>query len=209
MDFSNMFNVTELLKAGGPVLILLIILSVYSVAVILERFFTFKKQIGVSKKLMAYARFQMKEGNYEKILEATGKPLAKGTPAANLLSKLLTSPKKGVELRELAQTTIEWECAKLNARLSVLATLGSTTPFIGLFGTVIGVMHAFGDLAAASAATAGPSVVAKGIAEALVNTAAGLFVAVPAVIAYNYFTSKVNFFEKELEALAEEIINEN
>ena len=87
-----------------------------------------------------------------------------------------------------------------------MGTLGSITPFIGLFGTVIGVMHAFKDLAANTATSAGASVVAAGIAEALVNTAAGLFVAVPAVIAYNYYLSKTNYFAKELENIADEII---
>ena len=68
-------------------------------------------------------------------------------------------------------------------------------------------MHAFKDLAANSAAAAGgASVVAAGIAEALVNTAAGLFVAIPAVIAYNYFLSKTNYFAKELESVANEFI---
>lgn len=205
-----MMNVKELLKAGGPVLYFLIFLSIISLGVILERFFVYRRKVNVSRKLIAYARFQLKDKNYAKIIDACKKNLAKDTPAANLLLKLLTSAKRGVALRELAQATVEWETTKLNARLSLLATLGSTTPFIGLFGTVLGVMTAFRDLAAVSgASTAGSSVVAAGIAEALINTAAGLFVAVPAVVAYNYFTSKINFFEKELENLAEEVINED
>jgi len=101
---------------------------------------------------------------------------------------------------------IDWEISKLQRRLSVLGTLGSITPFIGLFGTVIGVMHAFKDLASNTAANAGASVVAAGIAEALINTAAGLFVAIPAVIAYNYFLSKTDYFAKELENAANEFI---
>ncbi len=209
MNFSNMLDVKELLRAGGPVLIFLILLSVGSLAVILERFFTYKRKITVSRKLIEYARKQLETGNTQKILDACNTARAQGTPASNLLSKMLTSRKKGLQLREVSQSIIEWEVTKLNSRLSVLATLGSTTPVIGLFGTVIGVMHAFVDLASVSGAGAGPSVVAKGIAEALVNTAAGLFVAVPAVVAYNYFTSKINFFEKELENIAEEIINED
>ena len=67
-------------------------------------------------------------------------------------------------------------------------------------------MHAFKDLAGATAAAGGASVVAAGIAEALINTAAGLFVAIPAVIAYNYFLSKTEYFGKELENMADEII---
>ena len=110
------------------------------------------------------------------------------------------------ELEKIADSVIDWEVTKLQRRLTILGTLGSITPFIGLFGTVIGVMHAFKDLAANTATSAGASVVAAGIAEALVNTAAGLFVAVPAVIAYNYYLSKTNYFAKELENIADEII---
>ena len=67
-------------------------------------------------------------------------------------------------------------------------------------------MHAFKDLSANTAAAGGASVVAAGIAEALVNTAAGLFVAIPAIIAYNYFLSKTNYFAKEMENAANDFI---
>ncbi|WP_428897417.1 biopolymer transport protein ExbB/biopolymer transport protein TolQ [Parelusimicrobium proximum] len=207
MDFANMTNAKELLAAGGPVLIILLVLSVVSIAVMLERFFTFRKKMGVSRKLMAFTRYQLKAGDIQKISDACQRGIAKGTPAANLILKLLTSDKRGSELESVAVQVIDWEVLQLGRRLPVLATLGSTTPFIGLFGTVLGVMHAFADLATVSGAGAGPSVVAKGIAEALVNTAAGLFVAVPAVIAYNYFASQINFFEKELVNISQEIIN--
>ena len=127
------------------------------------------------------------------------------TPAAKLTLNLLKSDKNNLaELNDLADTIIDWEAAQLSRKLSALATLASTTPFIGLFGTVLGVMRAFADLSLASGA--GASVVAKGISEALINTAAGLFVAVPALVAYNYFLSKVNFFTKDLEYLAQELI---
>ena len=118
----------------------------------------------------------------------------------------LTEKKRETGLEKIADNIIEWETTKLQRRLTVLGTLGSITPFIGLFGTVIGVMHAFKDLAGSTAAAGGASVVAAGIAEALINTAAGLFVAIPAVIAYNYFLSKTNYFAKELENIADEII---
>ena len=121
---------------------------------------------------------------------------------------LIKSDKTDIaDLNDLADSIINWETAQLSRKLSVLATLASTTPFIGLFGTVLGVMRAFADLSSISGASAGPSVVAKGIAEALVNTAAGLFVAVPALIAYNYFLSKVNFFAQNMQYLAQEVIS--
>ncbi len=207
MDFSNMTNLRELLSAGGPVLILLILLSVYSLSVILERFFRFRRSIGMSRKLMAYCRHPIRSDNYEKVTDACTREMTKDTPASHVIMTLVEKRDRSkAELKEIADSTIDWEVTKLQRKLTILGTLGSITPFIGLFGTVIGVMHAFKDLAGAAATTGGASVVAAGIAEALVNTAAGLFVAIPAVIAYNYFLSKTNYFGKELENIADEII---
>lgn len=206
MDFSSMGSMKELLKAGGPVLILLVCLSVYSISVMIERFLRYRQNINRSRKLMDYVRYQLPARNFNKILEACRKSGYSNTAASKLVVNLLKSDKKDIaELNDLADSIIDWETAVLSRKLSVLATLASTTPFIGLFGTVLGVMRAFSDLASISGA--GPSVVAKGIAEALVNTAAGLFVAVPALIAYNYFLSKVNFFAKNLQYMAQEVIS--
>lgn len=207
MDFSNMTNLRELLSAGGPVLILLLLLSVYSISVILERYFKLRAAVNLSRKLIAYSRHPLRSENYQKVEEACKKEMVKNTPAAVLLSRLLQERGRSqAELEKLADNVIDWEISKLQRKLTVLGTLGSITPFIGLFGTVIGVMHAFKDLASNAAAGAGASVVAAGIAEALINTAAGLFVAIPAVIAYNYFLSKTNYFAKELENAANDFI---
>lgn len=208
MDFSHMGSLKELLRAGGPVLILLILLSVYSLSIMIDRVLRYKNNINKSRKLMEYVRYQLPARNFNKIMDACRKGGYSNTPAAKLVLNLLKSDKTQLaELNDLADSIIDWEIAQLSRKLSVLATLASTTPFIGLFGTVLGVMRAFADLASISGAGAGPSVVAKGIAEALVNTAAGLFVAVPALIAYNYFLSKVNFFSKNMEYMAQEIIS--
>lgn len=210
MDFSSMTNIRELLAAGGPILIILILLSVYSISVILERYFRLRRAINYSRRLMAYSRNALQAGNYAKIEEACRKESVKNTPAAVLLLRLCKERKSNKEdVEKIASSIIDFETAKLQRRLSILGTLGSITPFIGLFGTVIGVMHAFKDLAANTAAAGGASVVAAGIAEALVNTAAGLFVAIPAVIAYNYFLSKTTYFAQELESLAQDFIYNN
>lgn len=207
MDFASMTNVRELFAAGGPVLILLILLSVYSLAVILERFFKFRHSIGMSRKLIAFCRHPIHSDNFEKVKDACDKSLTKDTPAAHVIMAVLNKlDRSKTEQKEIATSVIDWEITKLQRKLTILGTLGSITPFIGLFGTVIGVIHAFKDLAAASASAGGASIVAAGIAEALINTAAGLFVAIPAVIAYNYFLSKTNYFGKELENIADEII---
>ena len=206
MDFNQMGSIKELLKAGGPVLILLLCLSVYSIAIMIDRFLKYRQNINRSRKLIDYVRYQLPARNFSRILDACRTKGYSNTAAAKLVVNLLKSDKNDIaQLNDLAESIIDWETAVLSRKLSVLATLASTTPFIGLFGTVLGVMRAFSDLASISGA--GPSVVAKGIAEALVNTAAGLFVAVPALIAYNYFLSKVNFFAKNLQYMAQEVIS--
>lgn len=197
----------ELVAAGGPVLIILVLLSIYSISVILERFFRLRSSISLSRKLLSYCYHPIHSENYQKVEEACRKEMVKDTPAAHLMGELVAARNRTpAELEKISANIIDWETAKLQRRLSVLGTLGSITPFIGLFGTVIGVMHAFKDLSANTAAAGGASVVAAGIAEALVNTAAGLFVAIPAVIAYNYFLSKTNYFAKELENAANDFI---
>ena len=95
--------------------------------------------------------------------------------------------------------------AELKRGLSGLATIGSTAPFVGLFGTVLGIMNAF--QASAPAKAAGIQSVASGISEALVTTALGLLVAVPAVWCYNYFTTKVENFDEEMENSSIELVS--
>jgi biopolymer transport protein ExbB/TolQ len=110
---------------------------------------------------------------------------------AEALGALLIEETKGMR----------WEAEH---RLAALGTVANIAPFVGLFGTVVGVIHAFQSIALK--ASAGPSVVASGIAEALISTAAGLFVAIPAVVAYNYFLKRARKLSLELERIATVII---
>ena len=95
--------------------------------------------------------------------------------------------------------------AKLKRGLSVLATIGSTAPFVGLLGTVIGILNAFQQIATQK--TSGIGAVAGGISEALVTTAFGLLVAIPAVMAFNYFTGRVESFDVEMDNSSSELID--
>jgi biopolymer transport protein ExbB len=104
---------------------------------------------------------------------------------------------------ELMDATALEEKMKMERFLSVLGTMGNIAPFIGLFGTVVGIIRAFHDLA--TAGTGGPSVVAAGIAEALITTAAGLVVAIPAVISYNYFLRRVGTIMSEIESATKKL----
>ena len=95
--------------------------------------------------------------------------------------------------------------AKLKRGLGGLATIGSTAPFIGLFGTVVGILNAFQQIATQK--TAGIGAIAGGISEALVTTAFGLIVAIPAVMCFNYFTNKVEAFDVEMDNSSSELLD--
>ncbi len=114
-------------------------------------------------------------------------------------SEVVEAAKRGLE-RSVAIVH-----AEMKRGLSGLATIGSTAPFVGLFGTVVGIINAFKGIQAEKAT--GLSAVAGGISEALVTTALGLLVAVPAVWAYNYFTNKVEAFDVEMDNSSMELVN--
>jgi len=110
--------------------------------------------------------------------------------------------RSGKEISNAMEREITVATAKLERYTSIVATIGNTAVYIGLFGTVLGIIRAFHDISAAGAG--GMSIVIGGVAEALVCTATGLFVAIPAVIAYNYFTKRVERFITDMELCASE-----
>jgi biopolymer transport protein TolQ len=113
------------------------------------------------------------------------------------------------EVIEAAKRGLERSVAIVHAEmkrgLSGLATIGSTAPFIGLFGTVVGILNAFQQIATQK--TSGIGAVAGGISEALVTTAFGLLVAIPAVMTFNYFTGKVEAFDVEMDNSSSELVD--
>lgn len=106
-------------------------------------------------------------------------------------------------LTEMMEATALEEKIKMERFLSILGTMGNIAPFIGLFGTVIGIIRAFHDLAVSG--SGGPSVVAAGISEALIATAIGLFVAIPSAISYNFFLRRVGTIMAEIEATTRKV----
>ncbi|HUT85434.1 MAG TPA: MotA/TolQ/ExbB proton channel family protein [Elusimicrobiales bacterium] len=194
-------GIRELISAGGPVLFLLVGISIYSISLMLERWSYYKRHVSKANKLLRSIRVLLKANEVEKIIALCVKSK---TTAGQIFLKTFQATGTRAEKSEYVQSLIDWHTTGLQKRLTPLATIGSTAPYIGLFGTVLGVMRSFRDLATYSGA--GPSVVAAGIAEALVNTAAGLFVAIPALYAYNYFITRSNHFAGEVNYISEEII---
>jgi biopolymer transport protein TolQ len=114
-------------------------------------------------------------------------------------------PKNVTALERTAQTAASEAVTSLERRMPWLATIASTSPFVGLFGTVMGIVDAFLGLGKAGSGTI--SAVAPGIAEALITTAAGLFVAVPAVVAYNQLSARIRVFASATDDFCRELLN--
>ncbi len=196
------FTFKQLIIAGGPVLFLLIGLSIYSIGIIWERWHTYKNTFKGMSYFLSRIKALIAANEIRRAVEICKQH---PKPYSQILIKVMANYGSAFEKRELAEKTIEWHISQLSKRLPTIGTIASISPFIGLFGTVVGVVRAFVDLS--RYAGAGPSVVAMGIAEALVNTAAGLFVAIPAIIAYNYFTNRLNNFSSEMNWITEEVIS--
>jgi biopolymer transport protein ExbB/TolQ len=145
----------------------------------------------------------LKSSDIERVIEICKDTRA---PFSNVVCsglELYGHPEK--EISNAMEREITIETTKLERYTGVVGTIGNTAVYIGLFGTVLGIIRAFHDIAAAGAG--GMSIVIGGVAEALVCTATGLFVAIPAVIAFNYFTKKVEYFIDDMELCASELID--
>lgn len=184
-------------------LVILSFCSMLSIAFAFERWWYFRK--ARQKKVdefLSHVSGLLKEGKVDKALEMTAKI---DSPLARLFHYALQHrdmPRH--DLEELLATKRQEERLMLERNLGVLGTMGNIAPFIGLFGTVVGIIKAFRDLAFSG--TGGPTVVAKGIAEALVSTAGGLAVAIPAVIIFNYFMRKTKVISSELEIFSARLV---
>ncbi|MGQ9578613.1 MAG: protein TolQ [Candidatus Aminicenantales bacterium] len=198
------------------VLVILLLFSVFSWAIIIYKRKSFRAaERHSSRFLNAFRRGrslteineiarQCKASPLVPIFQAGYKELSSSLPKSNPQAIGLSGPKLDNLERALLRAS-NAEIVKLEKMMSFLATTGSVTPFIGLFGTVIGIMDAFHKIGIVRSASL--STVAPGIAEALVATAAGLFAAIPAVIAYNHFLHQVKNMITEMEDFSLEFIN--
>lgn len=192
------------------VLYLLILLSILSVTLMLERARFYRNATRGLKEFRAQIRESVQQGKWDEA-HKTADLRRKNAPAiaadmesemaAALLKLKLNSSKPASAdlLTEAAQDSVirvrlEWE-----RNLAMLATIGSNAPFVGLFGTVLGIIKAFHDLS--NQAGASVQGVSSGISEALIATAIGILVAIPAVVAFNFFQRKVKTSVAEAEAL--------
>jgi biopolymer transport protein ExbB/biopolymer transport protein TolQ len=199
---------------GGAVMVCLAALSLFSVGMIVDKLVRFRSASRQSEMFKPEFKKFLRGGDVQELIEAVrlhqnshvaqvvsagiheydGVRQAGGDPVASL--ELVTSTLRD----QMSETLIQ-----LKRGLGFLATIGSTAPFIGLFGTVVGIINAFRSIAATG--SGGMSVVSGGIAEALVSTAFGIFVAIPAVMAFNSFTGKIETFHVEMNRASTQLVN--
>jgi biopolymer transport protein ExbB len=197
-------SLSALFAHGGVTLVILLLASLWSWAIIVTRLFAFKRGEAVSERLASRVAKLARAGQI-----AEARELAQSEEGA--LAKLLHaglghgSRDKAV-LTEALQRKQAEELLGLETNLAALGSIGSVAPYVGLFGTVLGIIRAFNSLGQGASDAAGAAVVSAGIAESLVATAAGLAVAVPAVVFFNSFSRRLTVLETRLELAGSELV---
>ena len=199
------------------VVVVLIIMSIYSLTVAVERFIYYNKAKKQSLQFAVLVTGFLKKDQIQEAIDSSKR--FKNSHLARVVSAGLyefqhdiatgTADVPGHDPIEAAERAIEREAlvttADMKKGLSGLATIGTTAPFIGLFGTVIGIINAFRGMAMTG--SGGIAAVSAGIAEALVTTALGLFVAIPAVWMFNIFMNNIERFQVEMSNSSNELID--
>ena len=215
-------DIMEMFGAMGPtawaVAIILLIMSFWSVGVAIERIYTYSQAKKQSKLYAPQVAKHLKDG---RLKEAIALSASKDYRYSHLAKVVLAGlqeyqfqQESGNTLhrddvldtvRRSIQRATALTASDLKKGVSTLATIGSTAPFVGLLGTVVGVINAF--VGIASTGSGGIGAVSAGIAEALVETALGLFVAIPAVWFYNYLTGRLEYFNVEMDNSSSELVD--
>ena len=207
VDFSLMSLFLRADIVVKTVIILLIAASIYSWAIIIEKFKMFKK---INQSTVEFEEKFWKSKSAESFYNNL--PANKDDPMSNVFRKTMQVVLKSrsrsnlnEKLTSLLESNIESEVNFLEKNFSFLATVGSTAPFIGLFGTVWGIMNSFQSIAVSRNTSL--AIVAPGIAEALFATALGLLAAIPAVVAYNKFNNDSKKYSQRLENFAKRFLS--
>jgi len=197
-------SIFQVINAGGFTMYILIFCSILSIAVIIERLWYFKRRSSMSRlDIIEQIRKNVKG---KQIAAAIDFCRTTDTPCAKVaLAGLNLDGHDEKLISNAMEREITIETLKLERFTSVVGTIGGMAVYVGLFGTVLGIIRAFHDVS--RAASGGMDVVTAGISEALVCTAAGLLVAIPAVISYNYFVRKVDGYVLDMELTASELLD--
>jgi biopolymer transport protein ExbB len=210
-DPMSMWN--QMTWLGKAVVIVMFIMSAWSIGVMIDRLLAFNAAKNQSRQFAPAVAGALREGKLDEAIKIADRykksHLAKVVVAGlqefrahqegDLSGEEIEASKRALDRSEAIVH------AELKRGISSLATIGSTAPFVGLFGTVVGIINAFKGIATEK--SAGLGAVSAGISEALVTTAVGLFVAVPAVWMFNFFSSKLEAFDVEMGNSSSELVD--
>lgn len=212
MEFSEILGSMGII--AWTVVGILLVMSIYIIMVAIERFLTYSQARKQSRRYVSEVAESLKKGSVDEAL-SLGEQYNKSHLAKVLSSGLLEMqahvkskeiPGEAIEAsRRAVERSISINIENFKKGLSGLATIGSTAPFVGLFGTTFGIINAFQGMAKEE--NAGIGAVAAGISEALITTALGLAVAVPGVWLFNIFTNKIETFTVEMDNSSSELID--
>ncbi len=210
-------TITELLGNVGvfglAVMICLAALSIYSVGLILDKHRRFRLASRQSHTFKSVFGKSLRAGELQNVIDAARKSqrsyMAQVVSAGIIEYEGRETGSDRDDSLDVVTTALdnakEEALIEMKRGLGLLATIGSTAPFIGLFGTVVGIINAFRGISANG--SGGMAAVSGGIAEALVATALGIFVAIPAVVAFNQFTGRLDQFQVEMNKASSELVN--
>ena len=190
----------DMLQQGGVVIYPLGLCSLLTLAIFLERLVRFSRADRDPAVVLRRAEAALKAANSPPQWPDEPVPSIRAVAAA-FAGRGLSSER----VEERVRAVLSSEALRLSAHVSIVGTIGNIAPFIGLFGTVLGIIRAFRDIGQVGAA--GPAVVATGISEALVATAAGLVVAISAVIAYNLLITWQSRILRRAEIVATQVVD--
>src|ERR1700692_1283473 len=200
-------TILETLIAAGPVMLVLFALSVFFVMLVIVYLMTIRRGAVVSSGYMATADALLRKRDYLGLLAVSNRH---GEAIARVVQKMLDFTTKNPntdfqQVREIAETEGSRVAASLNNRVTYLADIGMIAPLLGLLGTVFGIITSFGALGA-DVGSARYAMLSRGIAQALVNTAAGLSIGIPAMMFYAFFRGRAQKLISELEAASTHVL---
>jgi biopolymer transport protein ExbB len=201
-------NVLEELMTAGWVMIPLFLLSIFSIMLVITYLMTIRRGAIVSSGFMATADALLRKRDYLGLLAVSNRH---GEAIARIVQKVLDFTTKNPhapfeQVREIAQTEGTRVAASLNNRVVYLADIGMIAPLLGLLGTVFGIIRSFSALGSAETGIARYGALSQGISQALVNTAAGLAIGIPAMIFYAFFRGRAQRLISDLEAAATHVL---
>ncbi len=197
----------ELIVKGGPLMFLIILCSVIAFAVVIERLWHLRRAMIDTESFMESISETLRRN---KIMESIDRCNATPGPIAHILKAgILKHDRSKIEIREAIEDAGIHEVPRLEKNLGVLATIAHISPLLGLLGTVTGMVRSFQAIEQKAVALmpVNPGDLAGGIWEALITTVAGLAVAIPTYVAYNFLVSKVDGFVLEMEKSATDLVN--